>query len=180
MEGISSREYSKTIAAIKSKGYDVKFVPIKWRRTTIDDWVNELWKEYDKYNPGDVILAGFSFGAMTAFAAASKKNPKELWLFSLSPYFGEDMSSLKKSWRKSIGKRKAAAFERISSGAMAKSIECRTLLFIGEKEAKTYPTLRVRANAVRGALKNSRLVVVPETEHDVSDDRYISAIVANI
>lgn len=86
-EDIESRDYKSTIKAIESSGYKVNFIPIEWSRTTIDDWLNELWAEYSKYNPKETILAGFSFGAVTAFVAAAKQNPSELWLFPYRPIF---------------------------------------------------------------------------------------------
>ena len=99
-ENLESRDYVSTISSIETAGYVVKFVPIEWARTTIDDWVAELEAEYSKHDPRDTVLAGFSFGAMTAFVAASKRNPSELWLFSLSGYFDEDIKNkeMKKSW----------------------------------------------------------------------------------
>src|ERR1035437_7799397 len=92
-EDMKSRDYASTIRAIESQGYEVKFVPINWKRTTIDQWVEELDAEYGKCDPKQTIIAGFSFGAMTAFVTATKRNPFELWLFSLSPYFVEDLES---------------------------------------------------------------------------------------
>src|ERR1700745_701040 len=90
-EDIKSRDYTSTVRTIEKQGYKVKFVPINWVRTTIDNWVDELEAVYSKHDPADTILAGFSFGAITAFVAAVKQNPFELWLFSLSGYFDEDV-----------------------------------------------------------------------------------------
>ena len=71
----------------------VLFVPIQWKRTTIIDWEAELNTARKQYRPEDTILAGFSFGSMTALAATSHRNPSELWLFSLSPYFSDNLAS---------------------------------------------------------------------------------------
>ena len=95
-EDLTTRDYASVLTAITERGYDVKFVPIKWARTTITEWVEELDIEYAKYDPVNTVLAGFSYGSMTAFMSAVKRNPAELWLFSFSPYFSDDMPKLKK------------------------------------------------------------------------------------
>lgn len=119
---MSSRNYASVITAIEKEGYSIKFVPINWKRTTIDDWVDELDAVYANYDPSQTILAGFSYGAMTAFVSATKKNPFELWLFSLSPYFAKDLKSknMKPTWLRQIGKRRVATFSKLSFNELAK------------------------------------------------------------
>jgi predicted esterase len=80
-EDIKSHDYAATIAAIESRGYDVKFLPIDWLSTMIERWATELDEVYTKYDPNQIIFAGFSHGAMTAFTSAVKRSPSELWLF---------------------------------------------------------------------------------------------------
>jgi pimeloyl-ACP methyl ester carboxylesterase len=180
MEDLNSRDYKKTIKAIEEKGYKVKFVPIKWRWTTINDWVQELDKEYTKYNPKNVILAGFSFGSMTAFISATERNPLELWLFSLSPYFSDDISKMKKLWLKYIGKHRDIAFSKLDFNKLAQKIKCKTLIFVGEAEAKKYPLLDNRTKVAHKKIRNSRVIIVPNCKHDVADERYITSIQENI
>jgi len=180
MEDLTSRNYQKTIQAIEQKGYKVKFVPIKWQRTTINDWEKELNKEYLKYNPQNIILAGFSYGSMTAFVSATKINPSELWLFSLSPYFSEDMSKMKKLWLKYIGKHRNIAFSKLDFNKLALKIKCKTLIFIGEAEMKKYPLMTNRTNIAHNKIKNSQVIIVPNCKHDVTDEKYITSIKENI
>ncbi len=176
-EDISSRDYKSTIDAIESKGYKVKFVPIEWSRTTINDWTKELNNVYSNYDVADTILAGFSYGSMTAFMAAASKNPSELWLFSFSPYFSDDMPDMKKSWLTNIGHRRADSFRKLDFNALAKSIKCKTLIIVGEVEANKYPLLDKRSIIAHRKIANSRLMVAQGADHDVSDKQYISAIV---
>ncbi len=84
-EDLKTRDYNSLLNMFGRKGYTVKFVPIKWQRTTLTEWVAELEHEYAQLDPANTILAGFSYGAMTALVTASHKLPAELWLFSLSP-----------------------------------------------------------------------------------------------
>lgn len=175
-EELTTRNYDVTLKAIEAKGYQVNFVPIKWERTRISDWVGQLDDTYSKYDPKNIILAGFSYGAMTAFVSAVRQNPFELWLFSLSPYFADDMPKIKKSWLSSIGHRRASNFKELDFNTLAKSITCKTLIVVGEVEAKKYPLVGNRANVASKAIPNSELVWVPKAGHDVTDKNYIKAI----
>jgi predicted alpha/beta hydrolase family esterase len=175
-EDINTRDYRSTIAAIESTGYKVMFVPINWSRTTIEQWVAELDDIYRLYDPADTVLAGFSFGAMTAFVSAANRNPSELWLFSLSPYFAEDMDGMKQSWLTRIGHRRVTTFKKLNFQALAKTVDCKTILFVGAAEITKYPTLGERAYTAAKLLTNSVVVAIDEVGHDVADIKYIKAI----
>jgi len=175
-EGINSRDYKSTLAAIENKGYKTKFVPINWTRTIIEDWTKELNKEYSKHKPAETILAGFSYGSMAAFMAAVNKNPSELWLFSFSPYFSDDMPDMKKSWLSNIGHRRADSFRKLDFDSLAKGIKCKTLIIVGQVEAAKYPLIDKRSKIAHQNIAGSHLVMVDGADHDVSDKNYIAAI----
>ena len=175
-ETLKDRDYKKVIDSISSKGYKVKFVPIKWDRTTLVDWAKQLDFEYKKHDPNDTILAGFSFGSLTAFMSAVKLNPAELWLYSFSPYFSDDMPKMKKAWLKNIGHRRADVFRGLDFNVLAESIKCKTIIIMGEVEAKKYPLLEKRSERANKMIKNSKLIIVPRADHDVTDQSYIKAI----
>ncbi len=179
-EDVETRQYGMTLEAIKKSGYKVVFVPIRWARTTIDDWVAELETEYKKHDPRTTVLAGFSYGAMTALVAASKRQPSELWLFSLSPYFSEDIPGLKLAWLRTIGKQRTERFRRIYFGKLSDIIKCKTLVFMGEKEAQKYPDLRKRCEEAVATIKTAELIVAVGAKHDVTAAGYIKAIQDNI
>ena len=94
-DDINALNYRAMMRAIEMKGYKVKFVPIRWKRTAVDDWVRELEQVYAKCDPADTVLAGFSFGAVTALVAAAHRVPAQLWLFSLSAVFADDRALTK-------------------------------------------------------------------------------------
>lgn len=177
-EDVKSRDYKSTIEAIEGSGYKVRFVPIQWDRTTIEDWLNELEAEYSKHDPKETILAGFSFGAMTAFVATARKNPAELWLFSLSPYFHEDIHSknMKKSWLNHIGHRRVTAFDKLHFQELAKTIHCKTLIFAGQAELDKWPDMKYRTVSAKKLIRGSKLLTVDGIGHDVADKLYINAI----
>lgn len=173
---MKSRNYKSTLEAIKFKGYAVKFVPIDWKRTVINDWVEQLEKEYSKHNPENTILAGFSYGSMTAFMAAAKHSPAELWLFSLSPYFSDDIPKLRQTELNNIGKRRTEAFKQLNFDKLAKTLRCKTLIFLGELEAKKYPLLGRRARLAKESLIRSKLITISAAGHDVGHPNYIEVI----
>lgn len=177
-ENLDSRDYRSAINEIESRGYKVKFVSINWTRTTIDDWLDELETEYSHHDPKQTILAGFSFGAMTAFVAAAKQNPYELWLFSLSGYFGEDITSkdMKKSWLNSLGHRRVLAFSKLDYKKLASKINCKTLLFAGQTEMDIWPTMKFRTNESPKYLQDAQLTIIKSVGHDVANQNYIHEI----
>lgn len=174
-ETLHTRDYQAVIDAIGSKGYNVQFVPIHWKRTTIVDWVSELSGVYQKYDPSEVILAGFSYGAMTALVTAAARTPSQLWCFSLSPYFSEDIGSvrMKLGWLKSIGVRRTAAFSKLRFKDLVKEVRCKTLLFVGEGESEI---VQERSFVAHRLLTNNRLKTIPHVGHDVGDPLYVAAI----
>jgi pimeloyl-ACP methyl ester carboxylesterase len=176
-EDIDDRDYTSTISAIEDKGYKVKFVDIQWKRTTINDWTAELDVIYAKYDPKDTILAGFSFGAVTAFMSAVKRSPSELWLFSLSPYFIEDLNNrdMKPSWLKQIGHRRVTAFARLSFVNLVKKIHSKIILIYGDQELPKWPDIAYRYKVTDG-LKSAQVKIVVGAGHDVSNSNYIHAI----
>jgi pimeloyl-ACP methyl ester carboxylesterase len=160
----------------------VTFVPITWVRTTIEQWTKELDAIYDQYEAKDTILAGFSFGAMTAFMSATKRNPFELWLFSLSPYFAEDLTSkhMKQSWLNNIGHRRVTAFSQLNFGMLAKLISCKTLIFAGQLEIDAWPEVGERIADAHTLLRNNQMSIVKNAGHDVTNMQYIASIEAAI
>jgi pimeloyl-ACP methyl ester carboxylesterase len=175
-DSVGTRDYNAVMDALESKGYSVKFVSIDWKRTIIDDWVRQLEVEYNKYDTNDVILAGFSYGSMTSFMAATRRNPSELWLFSFSPYFAEDIPYIKKWWANIIGKHRIVAFQKLHFDELAKSIKCPTTIMLGEIEVNQFELLTNRCRAAHKAIKGSRLIVVPKARHDVTNPNYIETI----
>lgn len=181
-EDIATRNYTCLINAIEAGGYTVRFVPIIWKQTTIEQWITELDAIYAQYDPKQTILAGFSYGAMTAFVSAARRNPYELWLFSLSPYFAEDLTSkhMKTSWLKKIGHRRVSAFAKLNFEFLAKSIHCKTYLFMGQKEIDKWPIMNQRLNAANALVPNSTKVIAKGVGHDVTNVNYIQSIVKAI
>jgi pimeloyl-ACP methyl ester carboxylesterase len=175
-------DYQETLDAIRNCGYNVRFVPIHWARTVVGDWVHELEKVYDGYDPSDTILAGFSFGAVTALVAAAKRLPAETWLFSLSPTLADDreLTQPDKNTLRTVGRRRLRAFAKLDYQATTRNVTCKTLIFYGEREGKRYPELKRRCEITATRLANAKLIIVPGAGHDVAHAEYIATIEKNI
>jgi predicted alpha/beta hydrolase family esterase len=173
-EDLNDRDYSSVLATYKKCGYAPQFVPINWKHRTIDDWTEEVKLKITKQDLQSSLLSGFSWGAMTALVlAAEYQNPKRLLLFSLSPYFAEDLPSLKKWWLDAAGKRRVANFKKLPMASLAAKINCPTIIFAGLKEGKQ---IEKRAREANLKIKKSKLIMLDGVKHDVADPRYIEAI----
>lgn len=181
-ENIKSRDYQKVLDAIQSEGYRTEFIPVNWSRTTPDDWLEATKTEYLEHNNSDTVLAGFSFGAVLAFSLAAELNPNQLWLFSLSPYFHEDIHSkhMKASWLKNLGKRRVVSFDKLNFKNMSGQIKCPTKLFAGSKELDKWPGFRHRFQEAGKIISHSESFVIDGVSHDIADDRYVEAIITYI
>lgn len=175
-----SRDYQSVLSLFEAVGHVVRFVHIDWKRTTAEDWVEQLWREYDKYDAKDTILAGFSFGALTAFIAASRKNPLQLWLFSLSPFFAEDLPHLKSWEKKQLGKHRVAAAEKLPFNQMAQDIKCPVKLFVGSKELTRWPEMKFRFEDSCQKLVTVEAQIIKGVGHQVEHPDYRVSIARTV
>jgi esterase/lipase len=179
-QGMETHPYQNLVKGIEGAGYKVIFIPMRWRHTTQKDWLIQLEEEYDKLDPRNTVLAGFSFGSITVFIEAAKRPPSELWLFSLSPYFAEDLPLLKNRWKEGIGKKRLKYFTNLSFNELVKNISSKTLLFAGDQEMKKYPDLAYRFEDAHTKIPDSKLIVAEGVGHDVTHPNYIKTIVEAI
>lgn len=87
---------------------------------------------------------------------------------------------MRDTWLKGIGKHRVVDFSALSFESLAKSVNCKTLLFAGQLEIDKWPVIGERAKDAHSLLRNNKLVIIPEVGHDVADLKYIEAISGNI
>ena len=179
-ENLSSRDYLSVMQDIERCGYDVQFVSIDWNRTTTHDWVSQLETEYRKHDPLQTVLAGFSFGALTVFVAAANKLPAELWLFSLAPFFAEDLPSIKEWELVQLGKRRVQVAKEVSFLKSAKKITCLVRIFAGSKELSMWPEMEFRFEQASSELLDVSSVRVDGVGHAIDNPLYRAAITKSI
>lgn len=174
-ENLKTRNYQGVLDLYKQFGYEAVFVPIHWKYKTINDWTKQVTDFICKEDLQNSLLSGFSFGSIIAFSVAAQVNPRRLLLFSLSPYFQEDMPWPKK-YEEWAGKRRTQAFRKLYFNTLAAEIKCPTTIFLGSKEKEKYQDMWYRSQAAHEKIPNSKLVLVKGVAHDVGDPHYIKAI----
>src|SRR3989338_986632 len=172
-EKVSLKGYQQAIKFFKLRNFKVIPIKISWKYKIMSDYVDEFFCQLSHNKSDDVYLFGFSFGAMIAFISAVKIKPKMLFLCSPSPYFKEDLKSLKKSWRNSVGKKRLEDLKNFSFQKLAKDITCKTFLIAGEKEPKE---LHKRVNDAHKKIKNPELFIVDGAKHEISQKEYIDKL----
>lgn len=175
-ENYKARDYAAVFRAFERGGFQARFVDINWHRTTQHDWVQQLDEIYKQYHPKDVVLAGFSFGAVTAFLAAAQRVPAGLFLCSLSPLFAEDIAHWTAADRRLVGVCREREARETPFRAAALRINCPVWSCIGSQELDQWPDMRYRFEETKQAFPRGVHTVVSNVGHMVDDERYIAAI----
>lgn len=179
-QSLQTNGFKELVSIFRKAGYKTVFVPIKWKHANIHHWVKQYLDTVKKTKAKNFVFFGFSYGAMIALVAATKLKPQKLYLASLSPYFSEDIDSIPERWRQFIGKKRVKAFREVKLNELAKSVRSKTILFMGEKEAKRYPQLKKRVEDTRRKIKRSKLFWIKDSEHDISNKNYLETVAKNI
>ena len=172
-ENVRTRGYRQVIRFFKQKHIKPVVVNIHWKYHTMLDYLDQFIAQYKPLAGRKTYLFGFSFGAMVAFLASSLINPDKLYLCSLSPYFKEDLTYIKKRGRKALGKRKIRDFKTISFHDIAKKVFCKTILVAGNQES---PDVLRRAYLARHEITKAKFYLAKGATHDLSQPEYLNAL----
>jgi len=181
-ESTRNKRYKKLIHVFRSRGFEIIRINIKWKNRTMTDYVNQFLEKY-KNNKNSYIF-GFSFGAMIAFIASQKIMPKLQILCSLSPYFKEDLKETRKIFGKDLKRyfteKQFEDLNKYAFNKIVKNVKCRTILIAGGREmivhSKKYDHLIKRTKEAANKIKDSKLIIVENGGHDISQKEYLSAI----
>lgn len=159
------------IIAQKSFKTVILFQP-QWNYHTLIDWVEEF-NQLRKLHPHPQIVLGFSFGAMIAYLSCRQLPTEAAILCSLSPYFAEDLSSLKPWWRKAIGRRRLTIFHQTNFSQPSLKGDIQYYLLVGEKEVSQCFS---RYHDALQKLPQSCGIVVPQAGHDIGHENYLASL----
>lgn len=166
--------YSKIERYFRQNGIDPLVVDVSWKYRTMTDYVREFRAVYEKNHKGaEVYFLGFSFGAIISFIAAAELKPKAIILCSLSPFFKEDLSKLRPWWKRALGKKRLEDFNSLSFSLLAKKISSRAFIFAGSREVED---VFRRAEEAKNQIRGSKLLIVPEAKHDISQGAYLQEV----
>lgn len=166
--------YQDIAKKFEDQGIKPIILNIPWKKKIMSDYVTYFLKEYTKVNAEKIYTLGFSFGAMISFISSTKVDIDTQILCSLSPYFKEDLSLIRKWWLKSLGKNRTEDFHQFSYKKLSPLIKTKTFLLIGEKETKE---IFHTDNTVFNLLKCKKtLTIVKGSKHDIGDENYLKSI----
>lgn len=144
----------------------------EWNYHTLTHWAGSFDQCRHQY-VGPQMVLGFSFGAMIAFLSSINLPTKTAILCSLSPYFSEDISSLKPWWNQAVGKKRMAIFQETHFSKLAAKSHSQNYLLVGEKEV---PQCFTRYHDALEQLSGSCGIVVPQAGHDIGHQAYLAAL----
>lgn len=163
-------EYIKVGKLFKEKDIKTIFIAIPWNRTTISENVDYFLKEFNKVKADKKYVLGFSFGAVIAFISSTRELFDGQILCSLSPYFQEDLPTLKKSWLDSIGIHRLNDFKHLNNKILSKKVKTNTVLLYGTRESKV---MEKRAKDTFNNLSNNKgLISIEGVRHNIGDIKY--------
>ncbi len=171
---LRQRSYKKIAQKCIAQGIEPIYILIDWHKSTpenFDAYLKEFMSQYKKPKDTKVYVLGFSFGAMIAFLTAAKTKSDVLILCSLSPYFIEDLPTLKPAWVKWF----RDTFTKSTYGfhTHASKINAQTYIVVGDKEGDECMD---RAKQAKKELKTSKLVIVEGGKHNINQKEYQTAI----
>jgi len=182
--GESPREkcYQNIARWFSAQGIQPQLVSIHWNHRVMSDYIKEFLKKYKQtHRRGDEIyLFGFSFGAMIVFISFAKIRPKTIILCSLSPYFKEDISNIPEKWMKGKNKNETLELQRgvknlknFSFRTFVRKVNSKTFILCGKEEHKLCIN---RSRNAKKEIKNSKLILIPETKHRLSNKKYLEKV----
>ena len=174
-ESIEDKRYAGVVELFAKKGFKIIPVRITWKNRVMSDYVKESLLQFNQHTDKDEIyLFGFSFGAIISFVASPQINPKMQFLCSLSPYFKEDLPTIKEWWKKFMGKNRINDFETLSFDDISEKVKCKTYIFAGTSEG---PEVVRRAKSAKKQIEGSELFMIDGAKHDISQDVYADKLV---
>lgn len=167
-------EYNKVGRLFQEKGIKTIFIAIPWNRTIISENVDYFLKEFNKVKADKKYVLGFSFGAVIVFIASTRELFDGQILCSLSPYFQEDLPTLKKSWIDGIGKRRLEDFKHLNNKILSKKVKTNTILLYGTRESNV---MEKRAKDTFKNLSSKKsLIPIEGARHNIGDLKYLNEI----
>ncbi len=175
-EQAKDKQYKWLVEFLEDKGVRVIKTPVVWNYKTLSENSEEFISFFNKNKSKENYVLGFSYGAVIALLTANLVKPKMVYLCSLSPDFLEDTKLITPLIRKYIGKKRYADVKTRSGIEFAKGLLVSSIVLYGEKEGEEYPQLKKRCEETSRLAKNSRLIVVKNSPHQIDFPEYVKEI----
>lgn len=171
---LRQKGYNKVASFFEERGIEAIHVDIDWEKNSpkrFTDYTTQFLTLYKKPRGAEVYILGFSYGATTAFLTATKTKPKALILCSLSPYFEEDLLSMKPAWVRWFRERFVESDYSFSK--IAPKVVTETYLIVGDREDISCIT---RAKDAKKKLDNAHLTIARGAKHKIGQKEYLEAV----
>lgn len=165
--------YQHCATELRKIGYIVKPISITWKYTVLSDWINEVQHQMKHDANDNVLLLGFSFGAIIACCISTNMPVQTQILCSLSPYFAEDLPKIPTKWATIIGKRRINNFKELKFIEVFNNQPKDTHIIAGTLEGKE---IYHRATEANTFIPTSTLTMVEQCFHDLGQKEYMEAI----
>lgn len=173
-EDTKLEKYSEVKNIFKKQKFKIIPIKITWKYKTMSDYVREFLKQYKQHsNSDDVYILGFSYGAIISIIVSTQVHLKAQFVCSLSPFFKEDLPTIKERRKRYIGLKRLSDFESLSFNQLAKNITCKTYIFAGTKE---WPEVEKRAKNASKLIKNNELFMIDGAKHDIWQKVYLELL----
>jgi pimeloyl-ACP methyl ester carboxylesterase len=166
--------YKKIAKFFETNNIEPKHIKINWKGNKVksfDEYNKDFIDLYQKQKNTEIYILGFSFGALIAFLTASKTKPKAIILCSLSPYFSEDLLTIRKKWADFWHER--FPNDKFNFKQKVKGIKCKTYILVGGDEGQE---CIYRAQEVNKNVKGSELYIVEKGKHNINQKVYLKTI----
>jgi hypothetical protein len=174
LEKTTFKRYSALKTFLHKAWFKVISVEIDRKRKTMNDYVEDFLSTFNQHgNLDEVFVLWFSFWAMISFISSTKLEVKAQFLCSLSPYFKEDIPSVKEQWKKALGKKRLKVFNDLWFDELSPHVKCKTYIFYGTKE---WPEIAKRSKDANTKIYESELLIIEWAKHDLSEKQYIATI----
>jgi len=172
----SQKSYRWIKEYAQEQAYEVVLVPIQWKRTTVNQWMEDFVSVLDEGTSSESVVLGFSFGALILMFASARFSFKKIIVCSLSPYFQEDIPQLPREALLPLGKRRVEAFRKRPFPVASK--KAAAVFIIGDKDFSLAITRTKKAYKLWKYQK--KITVLPSVGHTLNDPMYMKEIKKNL
>lgn len=167
--------YKEIIAEIKSCGWEVVPINLKWDRSTTTDWLKQIEKKVGKGDPENSYIFSFSIGAYLTILLNPKIKFKGYLLCSPSPFFKEDLPKLPDIAKKVLGTKRWEIFKNFKC---PDKLNGKATFIIGDKDLPL--AISRTKNIFKKWKGKKKIIILKDVSHDIANDLYISTVLKEI
>ena len=173
--------YQKIGNTFEQNGIRTEYVEIDWSTGSIHSYIEQGRSVLKEKNADKYYFYGFSLGGLIALSLSSEFRSESVLVSSIAPFFKEDIEAL--SWYSpqkiynwwNFGDSDSVALNELL--ARLNSQHTKVTLLVGERERDV---MLNRSRYISDNLKNSRLVVMNNIGHGISEPGHMGFIVNEI